>query len=79
MTEIDDDIPSRCIACAEVFQEGDEVFNEKDGGFIHAKCCGPEPEAYFVGDEQRPLFPGEVIPKPFRWTDEPSEFNSEGD
>jgi hypothetical protein len=59
----------RCIACGGLFIDGDEVYNDVDGGFIHAKCCGPEPESY-RGDDGEPLKAGDPIPKPWIWNAE---------
>lgn len=57
----------RCIACGGVLLDDDLVHFDFDGGYIHAKCCGPEPESYHRDGE--PLEPGDEIPKPFRWGD----------
>lgn len=56
----------RCIACTAILIDDDEVLFDAEGGFIHAKCCGPEPESY-VGAEGEPLKRGDPIPKPFKW------------
>jgi hypothetical protein len=64
-----DDI-SRCIACDEPLKDGDLVHSEASGGLIHAACCGPEPESYY-GPDGEPLKPGDPIPKPWVYKDEP--------
>lgn len=58
----------RCIACDERLKEGQEVFHDASGGFIHAACCGPERESY-TGPDGEPLKDGEPIPTPWRWSD----------
>lgn len=60
-----------CIACDLAFQSDDMVLNELSGGFIHAACCGPEPESYYKNDGD-PLEPGDTIPEPFRYGDLPT-------
>lgn len=57
----------RCLACGGLLLDDDEVFFDAGGGYIHARCCGPERESYHV--DGAPLKPGDPIPKPFRWGD----------
>jgi hypothetical protein len=57
----------RCIACDETLRDGQEVYEDAGGGFIHAACCGPERESY-VGADGEPLKDGEPIPTPWRWS-----------
>lgn len=61
------DEPGTCMACGVALVEGDEVYNEKEGGIIHAACCGPEREGYFIDDDQ-PLGPDDPIPTPWKWS-----------
>lgn len=56
----------KCIACEVALKDGDEVYTDASGGFIHASCCGPEPEGFVTADGD-PLPPGATIPKPFKW------------
>lgn len=60
------DETERCIACDVPLQAGDEVYSDLSGGYIHAKCCGPERESY-TGADGEPLKAGEPIPKPRKW------------
>ncbi|MES2671574.1 MAG: hypothetical protein V4673_14315 [Pseudomonadota bacterium] len=69
--QTDDDI-ERCMACDAALIEGDDVYNEKEGGFIHAACCGPERESYFVRDGE-PLSDSDEIPKSWKWTKLPGQ------
>lgn len=69
--EDDEDVPC-CMACAVPLKTGDEVYNELDGGIIHADCCGTERESYFGVDEQ-PLADSEPIPPPWKWTAMPAQ------
>lgn len=65
--EIEDNADVQCcMACAVPMKDGDKVYNELDGGIIHADCCGPERENYYGADEQ-PLEDGEPIPEPWIW------------
>lgn len=57
----------RCIACDEALREGQEVYADVSGGFIHAACCGPERESY-LGRDGEPLKDDEPIPTPWRWS-----------
>jgi hypothetical protein len=57
----------RCIACDEALREGQEVYADASGGFIHAACCGPARESY-LGPTGQPLKAHEPIPPPRRWT-----------
>lgn len=66
LIEDDTDIPC-CMACAVPLKDGDKVYNELDGGIIHADCCGPERENYY-GENEQPLADGEPIPEPRIWT-----------
>jgi len=52
----------RCIACAGLLLDDDEVYSDADGGTIHARCCDPERENY-TGAGGGPLKAGEPIPK----------------
>lgn len=68
--EADDDLEVICcMACAKQLVEGDKVYNEKEGGYIHADCCGPERESYY-GEDEQPLKDGEPIPDPWIWSAE---------
>jgi len=58
--------PETCIACAEAFKEGDLVYNDVNGGCVHAGCLGPEQESY-VGADDKLLLVGEPLPKPHKW------------
>ena len=62
-----DRVEEPCIACSAVLQQGDLVLFELDGGYIHAKCCGPERESYY-GPDGGPIGPNDPLPTPFRWT-----------
>lgn len=57
----------RCLACDEALRDGQEVYADVSGGFIHAACCGPERESY-VGRDGNPLRDDEPIPTPWRWS-----------
>lgn len=57
----------RCIACDEALRDGQEVYTDVSGGFIHAACCGPERESY-VGPDGEPLKDGQPIPTPWIWS-----------
>ena len=50
-----------------MFIDGDEVLPDASGGYIHAKCCGPEPESYCNLETGEPLKAGDPLPKPFVW------------
>lgn len=65
MSEQDED--EVCMACTAVLVDGDDVYHELDGGYIHAKCCGPERDSYY-GPDETPLGPNDPIPKPFKWS-----------
>lgn len=56
----------RCIACGGMFIDDDQCYPDEGGGFIHAKCCGPEPESY-VDKDGNPLGPNDPIPAPSIW------------
>lgn len=60
----------RCIACDQKIEDGDLVYNDVNGGLIHAGCCGPERESY-CGPDGAPLANGEPIPEPYAWRPEP--------
>ena len=65
MSEQDDDLEVVCcMACAKQLVEGDRVYRELEGGFIHAECCGDDPESFFDEDgksaEPRCANPGAV-------------------
>jgi len=61
-----DDAEPICIACGEKIEDGDPVYNDMDGGFIHAECCGPGRESY-TGPDGEPLADGDPIPEPWIW------------
>lgn len=61
---------TRCIACGGILLDDDDVYSDAGGGFIHAKCCGADPESYTDADG-KPLKPGDPIPKPWKWGDGP--------
>lgn len=46
-----------CISCRRILVEGDAVFPDYSGGFIHEACCG-NPEN-FVDSEGEPLAEGD--------------------
>jgi len=69
MAEHDDD-RTYCIACDKPLVAGDLYYSDLSGGFIHADCCGPERESY-TGPDEEPLKPGEPIPEPNIWVEEP--------
>jgi len=54
-----------CIACAEPLVDGDKVYPDTSGGFIHAACCGPGRESYVADGE--PLKVGAPVPEPIIW------------
>lgn len=56
----------RCIACGIAFNDGDEVYDDTDGGYIHARCSGSDPEGY-VDANGAPLKPGDPLPRPWKW------------
>jgi hypothetical protein len=56
---------TRCVACEEVIVKGDLVYVETgEGAFIHADCCGDDPES-FADSDGNPLKPNDPIPAPF--------------
>lgn len=61
-----DEHDPRCIACDDLIEDGDQVYNDADGGLIHAVCCGPE-RASYTGPDGEPLAVGEPIPEPWVW------------
>ncbi|CDZ67648.1 Hypothetical protein NGAL_HAMBI2605_59290 [Neorhizobium galegae bv. orientalis] len=62
----------RCLACNEVIEDGERVYDDfVNGGVGHADCCGPEPEGFTDGDGN-PLKPGDPIPEPYIWRSEGS-------
>lgn len=63
-------IEDHCITCVERFEAGEKYYPDVSGGFIHARCCGPEMESY-VGKDGERLTPGDPIPEPMIWTEEP--------
>jgi hypothetical protein len=63
----DDDGENSCFACAETFAEGDLVYYNLDGGYLHVFCCGPERDSFF-NDDEGALEVGDPIPRPLIWT-----------
>lgn len=60
---------ARCIACAQIFNEGDDVIPElSEGGYMHFGCCSPDS---YVDGEGQPLKPGDAPPVPEKWTEDP--------
>lgn len=55
-----------CIACGEPLEEGGPMYHDRDGGYLHAVCCGPEREGFY-GDDEGPLVEGDPVPRPFIW------------
>lgn len=62
--------PESCIACDVPLIDGELVYSDASGGFIHAACCGPEREGYTNADGE-PLKDGEPTPAPWKWTNNP--------
>jgi len=63
-----DDAPEACIACDVALNEGDPVYPDIGGGYLHAACCGPEREGYVNMETGEPIGPGEPIPQPLKWS-----------
>lgn len=57
----------RCIACGGILLYGVDVFDDVNGGVIHASCCGPERECYVDLESGAPIKAGEPIPTPYKW------------
>lgn len=57
-----------CIACDVALKEGDPVYPDVGGGYLHAACCGPERECYVNPETGKPIGPDEPIPEPMKWT-----------
>lgn len=55
-----------CLACGQIFREGEFVLFDASGGLIHTACCGPEREA-FVNAGGEPLGPEDPIPTGWPW------------
>lgn len=57
-----------CIACDRPIKPGDRYYPDESGGFIHADCCGGDPQSYTR--DGKPLQPCEVLPQPEIWSDD---------
>ncbi len=64
------DDPEACIACDVALKEGDPVYADIGGGYLHAACCGPEREGYVNLETGEPIGPDDPIPEPMKWTAE---------
>lgn len=47
-----------CIACDDPIEDGDQVYPDVSGGYLHAGCCGPD--GFVNLDTGDPLPPDEV-------------------
>ncbi|WBU27633.1 hypothetical protein OOZ54_13265 [Rhodopseudomonas palustris] len=78
----DDAGPETCVACGEALKLGDDVYDEINGGIIHAACCGPDRESYVDLDDGSPIGPDDPIPTPWKWspnTDRTSSSDQDAD
>jgi len=56
----------RCMGCNMKLVEGDLFYPDVSGGYLHAECCGTDPDL-FVDDDLNPLKPGDPLPEPSVW------------
>lgn len=56
----------RCYACEKAFKVGDPYHPDVNGFYLHADCCGADPES-FADENLEPLKSGQAAPKPLIW------------